>query len=283
VLFPHLNERQRRLLTATEARLVGHGGVRAVAQAAGVSETTVRKGVFELEQAADPLPAGRVRAFAPVKIKRGEHASAEEIGRDDRDAQVVTTQPNANVAGLQVVPHVVVGPKHLDVRADLHWNVRHSVRGSYGRLVSCTTSAFVARSLSIHTPRRTGADTTDETPKGPCRGSKAGFRNLPVLTRTARFDGDPNARTRTTSTSWKHPIGAGGGAYSQREATLSYLVQYSLTTLAPVVALAALAGWIVAGRALRPVHRITAAAGRHPHTTCPPGSRCSHRPTRRTA
>jgi hypothetical protein len=71
VLFPHLNERQRRLLTAAEARLVGHGGVRAVAQAAGVSETTVRKGVFELEQAADPLPAGRVRAFAPVKIKRG--------------------------------------------------------------------------------------------------------------------------------------------------------------------------------------------------------------------
>ncbi|WP_405098342.1 ISAzo13 family transposase [Micromonospora sp. NBC_01412] len=61
VLFPHLNERQRRLLVATEARLVGHGGVRAVAEVAGVSETTVRKGVFELEQAADPLPDGRVR------------------------------------------------------------------------------------------------------------------------------------------------------------------------------------------------------------------------------
>jgi hypothetical protein len=61
VLFPHLNERQRRLLVAAEARLVGHGGVRAVAQAAGVSETTVRKGVFELERAEHPLPDGRVR------------------------------------------------------------------------------------------------------------------------------------------------------------------------------------------------------------------------------
>jgi signal transduction histidine kinase len=50
------------------------------------------------------------------------------------------------------------------------------------------------------------------------------------------------------------------GAQSQRDATVSHLVQYSLTTLAAVVALAALAGWIVAGRALRPVHRITAAA-----------------------
>ncbi|MEU9154196.1 ISAzo13 family transposase [Streptomyces sp. NPDC048417] len=59
VLFPHLDERQRRLLMAAEARLLGHGGVRAVARAAAVSETTVRKGVFELEAGEDPL--GRVR------------------------------------------------------------------------------------------------------------------------------------------------------------------------------------------------------------------------------
>ena len=44
-----------------EARLLGHGGVRAVARAAGVSETTVRAGVFELEAGEDPLPGGRVR------------------------------------------------------------------------------------------------------------------------------------------------------------------------------------------------------------------------------
>jgi AcrR family transcriptional regulator len=42
VLLPHLNERQRRLALAVEAGLLGHGGVRAVARAAGVSETTVR-------------------------------------------------------------------------------------------------------------------------------------------------------------------------------------------------------------------------------------------------
>jgi hypothetical protein len=61
VLMPHLNERQRRLLLATEARLLGHGGVRAVARVAGVSETTVRVGVFELEQGEEPFPEGRVR------------------------------------------------------------------------------------------------------------------------------------------------------------------------------------------------------------------------------
>ena len=50
------------------------------------------------------------------------------------------------------------------------------------------------------------------------------------------------------------------GALSQRAATVSHLLQYSLITLAVVIALAALAGWIIAGRVLRPVHRITAAA-----------------------
>ncbi|MFF5557286.1 ISAzo13 family transposase [[Kitasatospora] papulosa] len=58
-LFPHLDERQRRLLIGTEARLLGHGGIRAVARAAQVSETTVRNGVFELESGEEPL--GRVR------------------------------------------------------------------------------------------------------------------------------------------------------------------------------------------------------------------------------
>jgi signal transduction histidine kinase len=50
------------------------------------------------------------------------------------------------------------------------------------------------------------------------------------------------------------------GAQHQRDVTLSHLLQYSLITLAVVVALAAILGWIAAGRALRPVHRITEAA-----------------------
>jgi signal transduction histidine kinase len=50
------------------------------------------------------------------------------------------------------------------------------------------------------------------------------------------------------------------GAQHQRDLTLSHLLQYSLITLAVVIALAAVLGWIAAGRALRPVHRIAAAA-----------------------
>jgi signal transduction histidine kinase len=50
------------------------------------------------------------------------------------------------------------------------------------------------------------------------------------------------------------------GAQHQRDLTLSHLLEYSLITLAVVIALAAILGWITAGRALRPVHLITAAA-----------------------
>jgi len=50
------------------------------------------------------------------------------------------------------------------------------------------------------------------------------------------------------------------GAQRQRDLTLSHLLQYSLITLGVAIALAAILGWIAAGRALRPVHLITAAA-----------------------
>ena len=50
------------------------------------------------------------------------------------------------------------------------------------------------------------------------------------------------------------------GAQQQYDLTLTRLLQYSLITLVVVIALSAVLGWICAGRALRPVHRITAAA-----------------------
>jgi signal transduction histidine kinase len=54
--------------------------------------------------------------------------------------------------------------------------------------------------------------------------------------------------------------GVRAGAAAQRSTTLSHLLAYSLLSLAGVTLLAGVAGWIVAGRILRPVHRLTAAA-----------------------
>ncbi len=58
-LWPHLDERARRLLAASEARHLGHGGVSLVSRACGLSRVTITKGLHELEQ--PPLPAGRIR------------------------------------------------------------------------------------------------------------------------------------------------------------------------------------------------------------------------------
>jgi DDE family transposase/DDE superfamily endonuclease len=58
-IFPHLDERQRRLLLGAEARALGHGGIRLVARAAGVRAATVSLGADELEAGAEPL--GRAR------------------------------------------------------------------------------------------------------------------------------------------------------------------------------------------------------------------------------
>ncbi|MEX5637277.1 ISAzo13 family transposase [Parafrankia sp. FMc2] len=60
VLLPHLDERRRRLVLGADARALGHGGIRLVARAAGVSEDTVSRGVAELGLG-EP-PTGRTRS-----------------------------------------------------------------------------------------------------------------------------------------------------------------------------------------------------------------------------
>ena len=87
VLFPHLDERQRRLLLGAEARSLGHGGIRAVARAAGVSETTVRKGVEEVKTGEEPL--GRVRRPG------GGRKRVAEVDRGLRPALLTLVEPGA--------------------------------------------------------------------------------------------------------------------------------------------------------------------------------------------
>src|SRR5512140_1271174 len=71
VLLPHLDERQRRLLLAAEA-----------------SESTVRKGVFELEGGQDPFPDGRARR------EGGGRKSAEELDAGLVPALLALVEPD---------------------------------------------------------------------------------------------------------------------------------------------------------------------------------------------
>ena len=58
-IWPHLDERARRMVAAGKAVDLGYGGVSRVSRAWGLSRVTVTKGIQELQ--ATPLPPGRVR------------------------------------------------------------------------------------------------------------------------------------------------------------------------------------------------------------------------------
>jgi hypothetical protein len=58
-VWPHLNERSRRMLAAAEAAQIGYGGVSVVSRACGLSRVTIMKGVQELSGPA--LPPDRIR------------------------------------------------------------------------------------------------------------------------------------------------------------------------------------------------------------------------------
>jgi hypothetical protein len=60
-LSPHLDERERRLLAATEARSAGYGGIAAVARATGIAVSTIGRGLKELRGATVAAEATRVR------------------------------------------------------------------------------------------------------------------------------------------------------------------------------------------------------------------------------
>jgi len=58
-IWPHLNERSRRMMAATEALGLGYGGVSLVSRVCGLSRVTITKGIDELAE--PPLPEDRVR------------------------------------------------------------------------------------------------------------------------------------------------------------------------------------------------------------------------------
>ena len=59
IVLPYLNEKQRRLLIAAEARTLGWGGISKVAKATGVSRVTIHKALTEIES--KKIIAGRIR------------------------------------------------------------------------------------------------------------------------------------------------------------------------------------------------------------------------------
>jgi transposase len=138
-LAPELNERGRRIWAASEARVLGRGGIAAVSRASGISENTIRKGIREIESG-ERLEGGRVR-------RRG--GGRKPIGKSD---------PGLVVA----LERLVAGDCRGDPMQVLLWTSK-SVRKLAGELreqghdVHFTTVAALLRSLgySLQSSRKT--------------------------------------------------------------------------------------------------------------------------------
>lgn len=124
LVWPHLNERQRRVLMGAEATVRGRGGISEVAEAAGVSWPTVQKSVRELREPSPPLPVERSRRAGggrkPVEVKNpglieALDALVDPTSRGDPESPlrwtVKSTRQLADALATQgyAVSHRVVG------------------------------------------------------------------------------------------------------------------------------------------------------------------------------
>ncbi len=61
LVLPHLGEKQQRIVLAAEAKALGHGGITAVAEAAGISRPVIYRGLRELEGSIPMAESDRAR------------------------------------------------------------------------------------------------------------------------------------------------------------------------------------------------------------------------------
>jgi len=164
-LWPHLNERSRRMLAAAEAAQLGYGGVSLVSRACGLSRVTIIKGLGDL--AAPPLPAERVR--------RAGGGRRELVARDPRLPDVLDALVESLARG--------------DPESPLRWTCK-STRTLAGELtdrqhpISHEKVAQLLRGMnySLQSNRKTGEDHPDRD---------AQFRHINKEVRLALKQGRP--------------------------------------------------------------------------------------------
>jgi len=146
-LSEHLNERDRRLYAASEARAAGLGGIAAVSRATGVARSTIGRGLKDLASP-EGLPRGRVR-----RVGGGRKPLTE-------------TDPTL----LKDLEALVEPDSRGDPMSPLRWTCK-SLRilaaelGKRGHKISRTVVGEVlkARGYSLHANRKTkeGSDHAD--------------------------------------------------------------------------------------------------------------------------
>jgi signal transduction histidine kinase len=136
--------------------------------------------------------------------------------------------------------------RHLSARSRLTLVYASLFAGCGGMLV-LVTYLLVAHALS---------STTDTT--GGKIPSAVQQAIDDCVQQSASQGGDPGGAKKKCAALYGSGVRA--GAIAQRSTTLTHLLVYSLLALVVVTVMAAVLAWVVAGRILRPVHRLTEAA-----------------------
>ena len=118
-----------------------------------------------------------------------------------------------------------------------------------GAVLLAVTYGLVAHSLDTSTSALTGAQVSQ-------------YLNSEIKTCEAKVSSPDQAASCKEQAKLAGAKLAQASVASERTQTLGRLLYYSLGALAAMAVVSALLGWIVAGRALRPVHAIIAAARR---------------------
>ena len=142
-LWPHLNERQRRLVVGAEAKALGRGGVTAAARAAGISRPTVQRAMAELAEPPEGMgPArsrrpggGRKRAVdLDVGLVEALEALVDPDSRGDPESPLrwttksTRTLADALVASGHPVSHVRVA----EILHSLHYSLQGNAKTTEG-------------------------------------------------------------------------------------------------------------------------------------------------------
>ena len=161
-LAGELNERQRRLWAASEARAAGRGGIAATARATGISVPTIRKGIAELE-VGERLEPGRVRrpGGGRKRLTEVDPTLLEDLERlVDADSR---GDPESLLRWTsKSVRHLAEGLRELGHQAAFH-DGREAAAAGWG--TACRRTSRPARAASIPTATRSSGTST-RSPSG---------------------------------------------------------------------------------------------------------------------
>ena len=137
IVFPHLNERQCRIVAAAEARAMGRGGIVRVAEATGMSRSTVQKAVHELDEGLEVSdrvrrPGGGRRSIRQTnpRLVKDLEAMVEPATRGDPESPLRWTSKSTRqlAAALAEKGHDISHSTVADILHELGYNLQANVK-----------------------------------------------------------------------------------------------------------------------------------------------------------